>query len=224
MRPLLLVLSLLAPPDPFAAERDAMVRDTIEKRGVRDKAVLRAMREVPRHEFVPPELWGRAYADSALPIGHGQTISQPYIVARMTELLGPDPAARVLEIGTGCGYQSAVLARVFAEVFTIEIVPQLAEQARATFDRLGVANAHGKTGDGYLGWPDKAPFQRILLTAAPSTIPQVLIDQLVPGGRLVGPEGASPDDQVIVILDKSRDGKITRRTAEAVRFVPMVRR
>jgi protein-L-isoaspartate(D-aspartate) O-methyltransferase len=203
----------------FDAEREAMVREQIEARGVRDPRVLEAMRTVPRHRFVPEAHRARAYEDGPLPIGAGQTISQPYVVAAMTELLHPEPGDRVLEIGTGSGYQAAVLARLVAQVYSIEIVPELADRARATLAELGVANVEVITGDGYKGLPERAPFDGILLTAAPREVPQPLIDQLAAGGILVAPVGGF--DQDLVVLERTPTG-IERRRIFPVRFVPMV--
>jgi protein-L-isoaspartate(D-aspartate) O-methyltransferase len=177
------------------------------------------MRRVPRHEFVPEPVRARAYADYPLPIGLDQTISQPYIVALMTELLQVKPGHRVLEIGTGSGYQAAVLAELGAEVYTIEIVEALAATARETLDRLGYRQVHARAGDGYQGWPDAAPFDRIIVTAAPPKVPQPLIDQLKPDGRLVVPEGRG--DQDLVLYRKTSDGKLKRESVLPVRFVPM---
>jgi protein-L-isoaspartate(D-aspartate) O-methyltransferase len=204
---------------PYAAERASMVRDQIQARDVRDGAVLAALRRVPRHEFVPASVRSQAYADHPLPIGEGQTISQPYIVALMTELLHVSPGQRVLEIGTGSGYQAAVLADLGVEVYTIEIVEKLATTARALLERLGYRKVHVRAGDGYRGWPDAAPFDRIIVTAAPPQVPQPLIDQLKPGGRLVVPEGDR--DQDLVLYTKSADGTLRREKVLPVRFVPM---
>jgi protein-L-isoaspartate(D-aspartate) O-methyltransferase len=209
--------------DEYAAERSRMVREQIESRGVRHLDVLQAMRTTPRHLFVPEEMRGQAYADGPLPIGYGQTISQPYIVASMTELLAPSRQMRVLEIGTGSGYQAAVLAQVFKEVYTIEIVPELGASATALLKKFGYTNLTVRVGDGYLGWPEKAPFDRIVLTAAPPEIPQTLIDQLEKGGRMVAPVGSSVWEQELVVLDKLPNGKVTSRTVYPVRFVPMVK-
>jgi len=205
--------------DPLAAERAAMVRDQIEARGVHDPAVLAALRRVPRHEFVPPSVRPQAHADHPLPIGDGQTISQPYIVAVMTELLQVQPGHRVLEIGTGSGYQAAVLAELKVEVYTIEIVEKLAVSSRTLLERLGYRTVHVRAGDGYRGWPDAAPFDRIIVTAAPLQVPQPLIDQLKPGGRLVCPEGGH--DQDLVLYTKAADGRLRRERVLPVRFVPM---
>ena len=199
-----------------------MVDAQIAARGVRDPRVLAAMREVPRHEFVPLEIRAAAYEDRPLPIGYRQTISQPYIVAFMTEKLAPKPTDRVLEIGTGSGYQAAVLAKLVAEVFTIEIVEPLAARATADLRRLGFASVHVKAGDGYKGWPEHAPFDVIIVTCAPEHVPQPLIDQLKEGGRMIVPVGES-GAQELYLLEK-RAGKIERRAVLPVRFVPMTGR
>jgi protein-L-isoaspartate(D-aspartate) O-methyltransferase len=204
---------------PFAKEREAMVRTQVAARGVSDSAVLGALRRVPRHEFVPADVRAEAYADHPLPIGERQTISQPYIVGFMTELLQVKPGHRVLEIGTGSGYQAAVLAELGVEVYTIEIVESLAETARAVLQRLGYEKVRVRAGDGYQGWPDAAPFDRIIVTAAPPQVPQPLIDQLKPGGRLVVPEGMQEQD--LVLYTKAEDGKLRRDRVLPVRFVPM---
>jgi protein-L-isoaspartate(D-aspartate) O-methyltransferase len=203
------------------AEREAMVQQQIAARGVQDARVLTAMREVPRHRFVPEHLFGLSYADRPLPIGEGQTISQPFIVAYMTEALGVAPTHRVLEIGTGSGYQAAVLSRVARTVYTIEIVPELARRATTTLKALGYDNVVVRAGDGYTGWPEHAPFDRIMVTAAPQEVPQPLIDQLATGGRMVIPVGGS--EQWITIVEKTPRGVVQRRTIE-VRFVPFTRR
>jgi protein-L-isoaspartate(D-aspartate) O-methyltransferase len=208
--------------DPFAAERDRMVREQMEARGIRDAGVLRAMRETPRHRFVPLLLRAHACDDSPLPIGYGATISQPYIVALMTELLEPGKQDRVLEIGTGSGYQAAVLAQLARRVYTIEIVPELARQAGALLAELGYVNVTVREGDGYRGWPEQAPFERIILTAAPPEVPQALLDQLARGGRLVAPVGSAWREQELVVIDKAASGALRRRTASGVQFVPMV--
>jgi protein-L-isoaspartate(D-aspartate) O-methyltransferase len=203
--------------------RTAMVEQQIRERGVTAPRVLDAMRTVPRERFVPPELADRAYADSPLPIGQGQTISQPYIVAYMTEALDVSPSHKVLEIGTGSGYQAAVLAELAREVYTIEIVPELARRAAATLKALGVANVQVREGDGYAGWPDRGPFDRIMVTAAPEEIPKPLLDQLARGGRLVTPVGGQGQTQWITIVDKTESGLVQRRTI-AVQFVPFTRK
>ena len=216
-------LLLLQADDPYAGRRENMVKFDIQERGVRDARVLAAMRSTPRHLFVPPNIRSMAHADRPLPIGHGQTISQPYIVAYMSELLRTAPDLTVLEIGTGSGYQAAVLSALVKEVSTIEIVPELARSAAETFQRLGLKNVVTRQGDGYKGWPEKAPFDRILLTAAPPEVPQALLDQLKPGGRLVAPVGVGPFSQEIVVIDKMKDGKLKRRSDIPVIFVPMVK-
>jgi protein-L-isoaspartate(D-aspartate) O-methyltransferase len=207
--------------DSYLPLRQRMVRDQIESRGVRNPAVLRVMRQTPRHLFVPDEVRSRAYEDHPLPIGYEATISQPYIVAWMTEILEAKTTHRVLEIGTGSGYQAAVLSPLVKQVYTIEIVPELARSARETLRRLGYANVTVREGDGYRGWPEEAPFDRIVLTAAPPEIPETLIQQLAPGGRLVAPVGSSSWNQELVVLEKGGDGKIRRREVGAVMFVPM---
>jgi protein-L-isoaspartate(D-aspartate) O-methyltransferase len=198
--------------------RERMVREQLQARDVKDPHVLAAMLKVPRHEFVPVDLVESAYDDSALPIKFGQTISQPYIVAFMTQALELRGTERVLEIGTGSGYQAAVLAEIVPEVYTIEILPQLQEQAAVVLAKLGYRNIHLRTGDGYMGWPEHAPFDRIIVTAAPENVPQPLIDQLKEGGILIIPLGKI--DQDLVIIKKEKSG-ITRRVTIPVRFVPM---
>ena len=198
-----------------------MVREQIESRGIKNPAVLQSLRNTPRHLFVPAQVRALAYTDQPLPIGYGATISQPYIVALMTQLLEPSKELTVLEIGTGSGYQAAVLSPLVKYVYTIEIVPELARSAKAILQKLGYKNISVRAGDGYKGWPEKAPFDRIVLTAAPPEIPRVLIDQLRPGGRLVAPVGENVQD--LVVIDKSQDGKISRRSVIPVRFVPMVK-
>ena len=202
----------------FAALRESMVREQIERRGVRQKSVLEAMARVPRHRFVPEELASRAYEDRPLPIGHSQTISQPYIVALMTELLAIDGDEKVLEIGTGSGYQAAILAELAAKVYTIEIVEPLAEEARKLLSEMGYDNTEVRYGDGYGGWPEEAPFDCVILTAAPPRIPQPLLDQLAVGGRLVAPVGGFNQDLVLVTREA---GGVTRTSVLPVRFVPM---
>lgn len=204
---------------PEAARRDRMVERQIEARGVKNRRVLAAMRKVPRHEFVPAELRALAYEDGPLPIGEEQTISQPYIVAIMTELARPTPRARVLEIGTGSGYQAAVLAEIVREVYTIEIVPALCRRAEATLRRLAYERVFVRCGDGYRGWPEKAPFDAIVVTAAAPELPQPLVDQLRLGGRLVIPVG-EPEHGELLVVTKTAHG-IERRSVEPVAFVPM---
>jgi len=206
------------PADPFEVRRLRMVATQIETRGVRDPCVLDAMRTVPRHEFVPPDQREEAYADRPLPIGFHQTISQPYIVALMTELARPRSDTKVLEIGTGSGYQAAVLAACAKEVYTIEIVPELGERSAELLASRGHDTVHPRVGDGYDGWPEEAPFDAIVVTAAPPRIPQPLLDQLAPGGRLVAPVGSGY--QNLVVVTRTEDG-FSRRTVTPVRFVPM---
>jgi len=202
----------------YALLRERMVRHQLQARDIHDRRVLAAMRKVPRHEFVPERLMQSAYDDSALPLEHGQTISQPYIVAYMTQALELHGTERVLEIGTGFGYQAAVLAETAAEVYTIEIIPQLQESARAILDRLGYKNIRFRVGDGYLGWVEEAPFDCIIVTAAPEEVPRPLLDQLRVGGRMIIPIGSMSQD--LVIFEKEKSG-IKRRATIPVRFVPM---
>jgi protein-L-isoaspartate(D-aspartate) O-methyltransferase len=197
-----------------------MIRSQIEARGVKDPRVLAALRATPRHEFVPAELQAHAYDDRALPIGYDQTISQPYVVALMTQLLDTEPEQIVLEIGTGSGYQAAVLSHLVKHVYSIEIVPELAALAAKTLQRRGCRNVTVKLGDGYLGWLEHAPFDRIILTAAPPRIPDALITQLKPGGKLIAPEGEK--HQELIVIEKRLDGRIERRRSIPVMFVPMV--
>jgi protein-L-isoaspartate(D-aspartate) O-methyltransferase len=204
--------------DPYRARRLAMVADQIEARGVTDRRVLEAMRRVPRHLFVPTSAQSEAYRDGPLAIGHRQTISQPYIVALMTELVRPAPGMKVLEVGTGSGYQAAVLAEIVEHVFTIEIVPELGEQAARRLEEQGHANVHTRIGDGFDGWPEEAPFDAVVVTAAPEQIPQPLLDQLAPGGRLVIPVGRYSQD--LVVVTRTEKG-FERRSVTPVRFVPM---
>jgi protein-L-isoaspartate(D-aspartate) O-methyltransferase len=206
----------------FLALRARMVEDQIRARGVRDSRVLAAMRKVPRHRFVPDEHQAAAYGDHPLPIGFNQTISQPYIVAFMTEALRVDQDAKVLEIGTGSGYQAAILGEIVAEVYTIEIVSPLAARAAALLEELGYANVHVKDGDGYAGWPERAPFDAIMVTAAPDHVPQPLVDQLAVGGRMVIPVGVV--DQELRVLTKQADGQLREEERLPVRFVPLTRR
>ncbi len=195
-----------------------MVTEQIEARGVRDPRVLEALRRVPRHRFVPEAVREEAYADRPLPIGLEQTISQPYIVALMTELACIDADSKVLEIGTGSGYQAAVLAEIAREVYSIEIVAPLAERARATLSRLGYEKVHVRSGDGYRGWPEQAPFDAILVTAAPAQVPEPLKQQLAMGGRLVIPVGER--HQELRVITRTQHGFRERREL-FVRFVPM---
>jgi protein-L-isoaspartate(D-aspartate) O-methyltransferase len=202
----------------YAAQRAEMVRSQIRARGVDDARLLAALERVPRHLFVPEEMRSAAYEDHPLPIGHEQTISQPYIVALMTDLLHLDGTEKVLEIGTGSGYQAAILGELASEVYTIEIVEPLAEEARARLAELGYDNVHVRAGDGYRGWPEHAPFDAIMLTAAPPEIPQPLIDQLAIGGILAAPVGDV--HQELVVMERTPTG-LERREVIQVRFVPM---
>ncbi len=229
---MLFLIPLLAPawmtcgrsplqPVDWAAAREQMVAKQIvaQGRGVRDQRVIGAMSQVPRHELVPAQVRARAYEDRPLPIGYGQTISQPFIVAFMTEALAPKPEDRVLEVGTGSGYQAAVLSRLVADVYSIEIVEPLAKRAAADLKRLGYDNVHVRAGDGYKGWPEAAPFDAIIVTCAPDHVPEPLVAQLKDGGRMiipVGPDGA----QELVLLQK-RGTKLEKTEVLPVAFVPM---
>jgi len=196
-----------------------MIQQQLMARGITDARVLAVMAKVPREEFVPPESRAVTYEDGPLPIGHGQTISQPYIVAFMTEQLRPKASDRVLEIGTGSGYQAAILAGLVKDVYTIEIIEALAKDAEATLQRLGYKNVHVKVGDGYRGWPEYAPFDAITVTCAPDHVPQPLIDQLKEGGRMIIPVGGF-GNQELYFLEK-KNGQLQRRAVLPVRFVPM---
>ena len=203
----------------FPAQRERMVKEQIVMRGVVEERVLAAMRKVPREEFVPAEFRAESYTDRPLPIGYDQTISQPFIVAFMTEELRPQPIDRILEIGTGSGYQAAILAELVAEVYSIEIIEPLAKNAEATLQRLGYKNVHVKAGDGYKGWPEHAPFDSIIVTCAPERVPQPLIDQLKEGGRMIIPVGAK-FAQELYLLEK-KNGRLDQSAILPVRFVPM---
>ena len=203
--------------------RSRLVDEQLVPAGIKDSATLVAMRLVPRHEFVPPDQQGLAYEDIPLPIGHDQTISQPSVVALMTELIEPRPGKKVLEVGTGSGYQAAVLAQTGCRVWTIEIFRALAEQARSRLARLGYRNVTVRHGDGYAGWPEQAPFDAILVTAAAESIPPALLDQLAPDGRLVMPVGDQFPYQDLVLVRKDSAGKLTSRQLLPVRFVPVLR-
>ena len=204
----------------FAAQRQRMVEQQLKTRGIKDERVLAAMAKVPREEFVPAGARVEAYEDGPLPIGYDQTISQPYIVAFMTEQLRPKASDRVLEIGSGSGYQAAILAELVADVYTIEIVEPLAKTAEATLQRLGYSNVHVKTGDGYKGLPEEAPFDAIIVTCAPDKVPQPLVDQLRDGGRMVIPVGERFAQQ-LYLLEKKND-KLKESATLPVRFVPML--
>lgn len=207
--------------DSYTLARQHMVAEQLTGpgRGITNAQVLAVMSRVPRHEFVPESLRHDAYQDHPLPIGYGQTISQPYIVAFMTEQLDPKPTDRVLEIGTGSGYQAAVLAELVAQVYTIEIVTELAQRAAADLKRLGYTNVHVRAGDGYKGWPQAAPFDAVIVTCAPEKIPQPLIDQLRDGGRMIIPVGRVWNQELVLL--RKRAGKLEKHTSLPVSFVPM---
>lgn len=209
---------------PTAEELDYLLRQlTGRGRGITNQRVLDAVLRVPRHAFVPHELRVDAYADCPLPIGHGQTISQPFIVAYMTAAIDPQPNERVLEIGAGCGYQTAILAHLAREVFSIEIVEPLAARARSTLAKLGLQNAHVRNADGWFGWADQAPFDAILVACSPARIPEALIDQLKPHGRMILPVGDLYQGQELVLVEKTARG-VVRQSVMPVRFVPMTGR
>jgi protein-L-isoaspartate(D-aspartate) O-methyltransferase len=207
----------------FAGMREHMVQSQIEDRGVTNAAVLAALRKVPRHEFVPEVERLQAYSDRPLPIGFGQTISQPYIVALMTELAEVRRGERVLEVGTGSGYQAAILAEVGGEVYTIEIIEPLARAAAERLKRLGYDKVQVKGGDGYQGWKEHAPFDVILVTAAAELVPPPLVEQLKPGGRLVMPLGQAGETQTLVVIEKDTSGETQMRRVARVVFVPLTR-
>ena len=205
--------------DPYAAARERLVRQRIASAGVSDPRVLEAVRNTPRHEFVPPSQRGRAYLDMALPIGNSQTISSPFIVAAMTEALEPEPSDKVLEIGTGSGYQAAVLSPLVDHVYTIEIVPQLGETAARALDRLGYENVATRIGDGFLGWPEAAPFDKIIVTCSPESVPQPLVEQLREGGLMIVPVGERY--QQTLYRMRKEDGELVRQPLRPTLFVPM---
>ena len=204
--------------------REDIARSWLGRDGVKDKAVLDAMRTVPRHEFVPKKSRDRAYADGPLPIGHGQTISQPYIVAYMTKMLEPKKDHVVLEIGTGSAYQAAILAGLVKQVYTIEVIPELGEPASQRLKDLGYANVEVRVGDGYNGWKEHAPFDAIIVTAAASHIPPPLVEQLKPGGRMAIPVGPPMQVQHLMLVEKRADGTVVQRNVMPVRFVPLTRK
>ena len=210
--------------DEFEQARQDMVATQLKARGrgIKNARVLKAMATVPRHDFVPESQRRNAYRDGPLPIGHGQTISQPYIVAFMTEKLDPQASYRILEIGTGSGYQAAILAGLVNEVYSIEIVKPLAERAKAVLEKLEIGNVHVRAGDGYKGWPEHAPFDAVIVTCAPEHIPEALVAQLKEGGRMMIPVGPRWGGQKLILLRK-KDGKIHREAVLPVRFVPMTR-
>lgn len=223
-----MIASKTDPAGEFSRQRESMVADQIaypldSRPAVHDPRVLAAMRSVQRHRFVDEQTEHLAYTDRPLPIGHSQTISQPYIVAFMTDLLDLQPDHDVLEIGTGCGYQAAVLAELVRHVYTFEIVEALADRAKATLTELGYDNVTVRFGDGYTGWPDAAPFDRIILTAAPDHIPQPLLSQLKPGGRMVLPVGKMWRGQQLTLVTRDTSGEVRQQTVMAVGFVPLTR-
>lgn len=201
-----------------------MVRDQIQKRGIENKKVLESLRNVKRHLFVPVNVRERAYVDSALPIGYGQTISQPYIVALMTELINPKPDFKVLEIGTGSGYQAAILAKIVDQVYSIEIVTELGENVAKRFERLKIGNIKSKIDDGYYGWEEYSPFDAIVVTAASEHIPPPLIQQLKPGGKMIIPVGSPMQVQTLMLVEKNENGKIKTNSLLPVVFVPFTRK
>ena len=202
--------------------RQAMIENQIIDRGVSDERVIKAMNDVPRHLFVKESLRDLAYADGPLPIGYNQTISQPYIVAYMTEILQPDTHHIVLEVGTGSGYQAAILSKLVNHVYSIEIIPELGKEAANRLDKLGYDNVTVKIGDGYNGWEEHAPFDRIIVTAAPEQIPKKLVDQLKSGGLMVLPVGKTSFGQDMRVVKKDRTGQVTTQETIPVRFVPMI--
>jgi protein-L-isoaspartate(D-aspartate) O-methyltransferase len=210
--------------DRYAQERTAMVEQTMANRDISDPAVLEAMRTVPRHAFVPSEYLDQAYEDHPLPIGYGQTISQPYIVALMTQALELEPGDRVLEIGTGSGYQAAVLAELGMDVYTIEIIPELAERAQADLAEQGYTAVNVRSGDGYFGWEEHAPFDAIIVTAAPDHLPQPLANQLAEGGRLVIPIGPPGSYQTLWLFEEDAAGELIATNLGDVAFVPFTRK
>ncbi len=215
--------TLPATPSATDAARERMVAQQIKARGITDPRVLAAMDAVPRHRFVPPAYQARAYDDTPLPIGHGQTISQPYIVALMTAQLALERPMKVLEIGTGSGYQAAVLAHIVDAVYTIEIVPALAEQAQQRMTAMGYDQVAVRHADGYAGWPEQAPFDAIIVTAAAAYVPPPLLQQLAPGGRMIIPVGSPFGVQRLMLLQKAADGAVRSRDLMPVRFVPFTR-
>ena len=238
LRDLILALNvscLLAAPDQVTASarplqdidfeqaRRQMVEEQIEARGVTDSRVHEAMSRVPRHEYVPVQYRASAYRDTPLPIEFEQTISQPYIVALMTELLQPEPGDRILEVGTGSGYQAAVAAELVSQVYSIEIIPALARSAADRLERLGVSNVFVRAGDGYLGWPEQGPFDGILVTAGAEDVPEPLVEQLKPGARMIIPVGDQSSFQVLKVVEKLPEGEVEIRDIIAVRFVPLTR-
>lgn len=210
--------------DKYQQKRQQMVSQHLAPRGISDKSTLKAMRNVERHKMVPESMHEYAYEDRPLPIGNGQTISQPFMVAFMTQAIEPGPDMKVLEIGTGSGYQAAVLAEIVDEVYTIETVEELAESAKRKLDEMGYDNIYFRVGDGYHGWEEHAPFDAIIVTAAPESIPQKLVEQLKEGGKMVIPVGPTSSTQLLQLVEKKKNGKIKTKNLLPVRFVPFTRR
>jgi protein-L-isoaspartate(D-aspartate) O-methyltransferase len=219
---ILILLSCAPQEDKYVKTREQMVKQQIENRGIKNQPTLDAMKKVPRHKFVPPNNIERAYNDSPLPIGYGQTISQPYIVAYMTEVIDPKPGQKVLEIGTGSGYQAAVLAEIVDSVYTIEIIRELYSSSEKRLNELGYKNAFCKNADGYYGWEEAAPFDAIVVTAAAEHIPPPLIEQLKDGGKMIIPVGSPFLNQTLILVEKRGD-EITTTSLLPVRFVPFTR-
>lgn len=220
---ILLFLFPLTEQERFQQQRENLVKEHLIPQGIKDKAVLEAMKTVQRHLMVPKDMQKYAYEDRPLPIGSKQTISQPFIVAFMTQAIKPKPGMKVLEIGTGSGYQAAVLAEIVDEVYTVETIEELGHRARSNLDKMGYQNIHYKIGDGYHGWEEHAPFDAIIVTAAPEEIPPRLVEQLKEGGKMVIPVGPSAD-QHLKLIEKNKKGKITSKDLLPVRFVPFTRR
>lgn len=221
---ILLFLFPFAAQDNFQRQRERLVKERLVPQGIKDRQVLKAMQKVERHKLIPESLQKYAYEDRPLPIGNDQTISQPFIVAYMTEAIKPRAGMKVLEIGTGSGYQAAVLAEIVDEVYTIETVEELAERAKNDLQEMGYDNIHFKVGDGFYGWEEHAPYDAIIVTAAPEEIPPRLIEQLKVGGRMVIPVGPTPDTQELKLVEKKKNGNLKSRDLLPVRFVPFTRR
>ena len=219
---LFLILNCIPQDDKYAGTRESMVKEQIKDRGITNQSTLNAMKKVPRHKFVPPNLLDRAYDDGPLPIGYGQTISQPYIVAYMTEVIDPKPGQKILEIGTGSGYQAAVFAEIVDSVFTIEIVTELYKSSEKRLKELGYKNILCKNADGYYGWKKYAPFDAIIVTAAAEYIPPPLIEQLKDGGKMIIPVGSPFLNQTLIFVEKNGE-EITTTSLLPVRFVPFTR-
>jgi protein-L-isoaspartate(D-aspartate) O-methyltransferase len=219
---LFLILNCIPQDDKYTGTREKMVEDQVESRGISNQLTLDAMKKVPRHKFVPPNLLDRAYDDGPLPIGYGQTISQPYIVAYMTAVIDPKPGQKILEIGTGSGYQAAVLAEIVDSVFTIEIITELSNSSQKKLKELGYKNVLCKNADGYYGWKKYAPFDAIIVTAAAEYIPPPLIEQLKDGGKMIIPVGSPFLNQTLLLVEKNGE-EITTTSLLPVRFVPFTR-